>query len=125
MKLGVGVLTCLTLILSFSVLSQADNDFSASTKALQEQGFIRPDVEMGGPPESDEMALNSFRETDQLNIDNIFGRLRLTESDPPRPNDRFFYNYNHFGTPPPDTRSMGFERDPDHYIPISRLQRID
>jgi hypothetical protein len=123
-KLVASLVICLTVILSFSVLSQADNGEPfippATQNALQQQGFIQQDA--GGSVGTNQMPLNNFREADQLNSGNIFGRLRLADSDSPIPRDRVFFNYNHFANGAPDTRSMGFEADSDHYIPIARLR---
>ena len=129
---------CLTFMLSFSVLSQADNNFNATGKALQDQGFVRPDT--GGPVGNDEMALNRtpnsspntsanpFQEGDALKYGGLFGPL-YEDADI----EEFFEGgtldflkdatLDLFKAPPPDTRSMGFEKDPDHYIPITRLPR--
>ena len=119
----VGLAVFFTLILSFSAPSQADNDFSATTNALQQQGFIKQDT--GETVDQGQMPLNTFREADRLNSGNILGRLKLSDSDSPLPRDRVFFNYDYFGASPPDTRSMGFEKDSDHYIPITNLRRID
>ncbi len=113
-RLVFSIVAGLTLLLSISVLSYADNrDSIAFTKALQDQGYIyfpfvtlrsRPDLtSFGGPIGSGEMALDPFRNADQLNHGGLFGPLKIAESDSPFPADRIFFNYNHFGTPPPDT----------------------
>ena len=117
-RLVVGVVACFTVVLSFSALSQADNDFGATTQAFQDQGFIRQDT--GGPLGSGEMALDPFRNADQLNYGGLFGPLQ--------PDDPFngpFPFGGPFGTPPPDSRSMGFDRDPDHFIPVTRRITVD
>jgi len=108
----------LTLLLSLSTFSQAEDFIPPATQnALQEQGFIRQDT--GGPVGSGEMALDPFRNADQLNFGGLFGPLQ--PSDPL--GGPFPFN-NPFGNPP-DTRSMGFASDPDHYVPIARLQHVD
>ena len=119
-RLAVGVVVCLTIILSFSVLSQADNDFGATTQALQDQGFIRPDT--GGPLGSGEMALDPFRNADQLNYGGLFGPL---EPFVPLWGQESVIFYTFMGSPRPDTRSLGFEADPDHYTPIAPAPRVD
>ena len=107
------VLGCLTLMLFLPVLSHAGNEFGATTKALEQQGFIRQDT--GGPIGSDEMALDPFRNADQLNFGGILGPLGSGPDGGMFPPP--FQGDNLFGGP--DTRNMGFEEDFDHFKPIS------
>ena len=133
-RLVLGLVLSFIFMSSLSVLSQADNNFNATGKALQDQGFIRPDT--GGPVGNDEMALNRtpnsspntspnpFQEGDALKYGGLFGPLH-EDADI----EEFFEGSTldflkdatlDLKAPPPDTRSMGFEKDPDHYIPITR-----
>ena len=113
MKSVIGIMACMAIMLSFSTISQAESDFSATTNALQQQGFIRED--QGGAIGNNEMALNPFRNADQLNYGGIFGPLG-------GPEGSLFGPPPGFGTPPPNTRNMGFEVDSDHYTPINRVE---
>ena len=107
-RLIIGFLAC-GLLTSFTPISQAD-DFSATTNALQQQGFIRQDT--GGQVGSGEMALDPFRNSDQLNHGGLFGPLGGPGTQPdPR-----------FGAPPPNARNTGFDVDSDHYMPINRIE---
>jgi hypothetical protein len=109
------------LVLFLSTIAYADNDFGATTQALHDQGFIRQDT--GGPLGSGEMALDPFRNADQLNYGGLFGPL---EDSSPIPGQVNFFQYGtlQYGARP-DTRSLGFEADSDHYMPITPLPRVD
>ena len=104
-----GLIACLMIAFFFPVHSQADNDFSTATNAMQQQGFIRPDT--GGQVGGGEMALNNFRESDLLRFGGILGPLDGV-------NDQFL-GPNPNGSPV-DSRDIGFGSGQDStFVPIN------